>query len=150
MAAPQRRSLDFQNFDQLIADVARLQAHGYDRVGQWSLEQILDHLTRVMQIALDPTAGPPRPVRMLLRPILWYLLKTRSMPTMPAPKIVRPPAEIDGNVYARFAAITEQAGHLSGDTIDHPAFGRISVTDWQQLQLVHAARHLSFLIPRPT
>ena len=65
------------------------------------------------------------------------------------PLLVRPPATVDAKVHSRFDAAVRQADDLAGETVDHPAFGRMSVRDWQQLNLIHASRHLSFLIPRP-
>ena len=142
---PARRTIDLRTFDQLLADVAQLRQRGYDTVGQWSLEQVLEHLTQTMLSGL----GLPRPVRWLLRPVLWRLLSSRQMPRMPAPASLRPPNVPDPQIFGRFGAMVEQAANLTAPAIDHPAFGRMRTTDWQQLQLIHASRHLSFLLPRP-
>jgi hypothetical protein len=148
MATPSRRPLDFRSFEDLSADVARLQTGGYERVGVWSLEQVLDHLTKSMVLARSTSEGLPRPVRWLMKPIVWRLLRTRQMPTVPAPKRLRPLPTIEPGVEARFASEVEVARSMTGDRIDHPAFGWMRVEDWKQLQLIHAARHLSFLVPR--
>lgn len=148
MPNPNRRPLDFQTFDQLTADVAVLRQRGYDKVGNWSLEQILDHLTKTMLQTLDAQKGLPRPVRWLMKPIIANLLRTRKMPTVPAPKSVRPGPTVEPGVEDRFADAIRRSAALTGDRIDHPAFGWMSVHDWQQLQLIHAGRHLSFLIPK--
>ena len=148
MSALQRRPLDFRTFAQLTADVERLQADGYDQAGKWSLEQILDHLTKTMTMALDPKQGLPRPARWALSLIAKRLLRTRSMPTVPAPKSNRPAATVEPGVFERFAASVEKSDALAGPRIDHPVFGWMSAEDWKQLQLIHASRHLSFLLPR--
>ncbi|MDB5326944.1 MAG: hypothetical protein JWM57_2513 [Phycisphaerales bacterium] len=148
MPAPDRRPLDFRTFDALAADVTRLRTHGYDQVGQWSLEQILDHLNKTMVSARDARNGLPRPARWALGLIAKRLLRTRSMPTVPAPKSTRPPAAVEDGAFERFSATAKASAALTTPRIDHPAFGWMSVEDWRQLQLIHAARHLSFLIPR--
>lgn len=148
MPALKRRSLDLRTFDQLTGDVQRLRDTGYDRVGDWSLEQILDHLDKTMIAGLDGRPGLPRPVRWLLRLVARRLVRTRSMPRVPAPAAARPAPDVDAGVFSRFAATTERAAALPGVTLDHPVFGHFSVYDWQQLQLIHASRHLSFLLPR--
>ena len=152
--AIERRRLDFRSYDALLADVARLRDQGYDRAGNWQLPQILAHLARTMDVVVDRAAKPmPRPLRWVARRLaLPWVLKRRRMPTgVPIPPMVRdasptPPAP-DVAAAALEAAIARARAH-AGPTIGHPALGTIALDDWHQLQLIHAAHHLSFLVPR--
>ena len=144
-----RRPLDFRTFDELAADVAALRERGYDPSGSWTLAQILDHLAKA--IDFSRTGAPlSRPMQWALRFIFRHVVRKRAMPRVNAPKVMRPADAPDPtDADARFDAACAWAAGLQGDTIDTPGFGVVSVSDFQQLQLIHAARHLSFLTPKP-
>lgn len=147
-----RRPLDFRSYDALLADVARLREVGYDRAGNWELPQIVAHLAHTMDVVSDPATKPmPRPVQWAARTlVLPRFLKRRAMPTgMPTPGMLRAarPAS-DEAAFALFVAAVDRARAHLGPTLRHPAMGRMAVDDWHQLQLIHAAHHLSFLVPR--
>ena len=66
-----RRKLAFSNLNEAVEEVESLQQSSFTAVGNWSLEQILDHLNRTMRMA---TEGPPFFYPAPIRPILRWLI----------------------------------------------------------------------------
>ena len=149
----QRRHLRFSHLDQARQEILRLDQGGYDRVGNWELPQIVDHLIRTMRMATDePPFMFPAPVRMLAR---WMflgkirrgdMLKVRGR----APVALRPAADSDLEVsLAEFASLAARIESADAPLqAVHPVFGRFTREDWQLMQRWHAAHHLGFLLPR--
>jgi hypothetical protein len=107
-----------------------------------------------MDVVSDPSSkSMPRPLQWVARRFaLPWILKRRGMPAKaPMPKLLRhdspTPPSIDEAMAALEGAIV-RARALPGTTIAHPAMGTIPLDDWHRLQLIHAAHHLSFLVPR--
>jgi hypothetical protein len=153
----ERRPLRFANLDEVLQDVERLSTQGYRQVGNWSLAQICAHLTDWMRFPLEGFPKSPLPVRMIMgvarRTIGPRIMKksiaTGSMraglPTAPqtvAPATEDQAAAIDNlrRAVARFQAHT-------GEFLPSPLFGPTDREQTLQLQLVHCAHHLSFLLP---
>jgi hypothetical protein len=155
---PSRRKLDFRDFDAVLRDVDALAAGGYDRAGAWDLAQVCGHLADWMRFPLD---GFPRPA-LPLRVVIWLMRHTiaprllrrilaeRSMPggRPTIPETVKPggadqAAAVDQlrQVVARFRAHT-------GPLHPSPLFGALDREEATQVQLIHCAHHLSFLIPK--
>ncbi len=149
---PQRRSLDFTTFDAMLADIGKLESGGYDRAGNWSLGQVCDHLAIVARLSLDPGVKPmPWIVRKLLaRFFLRGALRKRTFSAgMRAPKKLLPGDSVpDAEGLCRWREVVDQLVNRPRETYFNPAFGRMSRDDFDQLQLIHAAHHLSFLVPR--
>src|SRR5690349_111112 len=83
--APARRALDFRSLDDVLADVERLRAGGYERLGRWDLATTCDHLAKGFEVALDRRPLPLPLAFRLLAPVVggWVfrrLLRTRRMP----------------------------------------------------------------------
>lgn len=149
----QRRHLRFAHLDEAVQEISRLQACGYDRAGNWSLEQIVDHLNRAMRMAVD---GPPFMLPAPLRPLLKWLffgrmqrgemLKLRGR----APASMQPTADSDFDAgkaeFASLAAVIESDETPLAPV--HPVFGRFRRDEWRVMQRWHAAHHLGFLTPR--
>lgn len=155
---PPCRELDYHDWDDLLRDLDTLQRQGYDKAGNWSLGQVCAHLNDWMRFPLDGFPKPPFPVRVLLWTLkttigksqLRKILTTRRMPqngptmreTVHAPETDEAKAVDDLRAtIARFRA-DEAPLHPS------PLFGEMDRAMWTQLQLVHCAHHLRFLIPR--
>src|SRR5215831_5906287 len=155
--ATERRKLKFATLDEAVADAESLLATGYDRAGNWELAQVAGHLAEWMRFPLDGFPKVPLPVR----PILWVvrtvsgkgMLKTvlehgftpgtRTIgETVPQP---------GGNPTTAVAKLRETAGRWkahTGDVYPSPLFGAMTRDTALQLQLVHCAHHLSYLIPK--
>jgi hypothetical protein len=153
-----RRTLDFRTWDDLVRDVETLHEHGYQRVGNWSLAQICGHLADWMSFPLD---GSP-PMAFPMRLVLWALrhtigvrerrrrLATRSMPSgwKTLPSTVHPPSDDEAAAVERLRHVVARFKTHTAPLHPSPLYGDMNREEWTQLQLIHAAHHLSFLIPK--
>ena len=146
-----RRTLDFADFDAVLADVERLRRDGYRRAGNWGLAQACDHLTRFMRGSLEGFGFQfPLPVRLAGRwLILGRTLRTRRIPAgVKGPAPLMPPADVDADAALRdFAETLGRVRDHAGDFHPSPLFGRMTPEQWRQVHLIHAAHHLSVLVP---
>ncbi len=149
----QRRKLDFHDFDAPVIEVDWLQRGGYQRAGSWDLAQICEHLAIVMEGSLDGFAFPPAPWfwRRVLGPVLVRMtVWTRWIPQgLPAPDpsfLPRGEASVS-EARQRFERALERVRNHTGEFVPHPVLGRLKSEHWRQVHLIHAAYHLSFLVP---
>lgn len=155
---PARRELAFKDLDEVIADIENLRAKGYDKAGKWNLAQICGHVSEWMRFAID---GYP-PNGCVIGSILWMMkvtlgkkvlrntIRTNKMPAGgPTNPSTVAPADSDETaaieklkgVIARFRAHT-------GEYHPSPLYGSWTRDECLKLNLVHAAHHLSFLVPK--
>jgi hypothetical protein len=155
---PPRRQLVFNDLDAVVRDAERLQVGGYEKVGNWDLAQVCNHLADWMGFPIDGFPNPPAPIRAVLwvvkktvgrKKLLGYL-KEKSFPagkpTMP--QTVHPAG---GDVRAAVERLRQSVGRLktyTGPIVPSPLFGPMTKDEAVGMQLVHAAHHLSFLIPK--
>ncbi len=156
MANHDRRKLTFATLDDAVRDAENLLAKGYDRAGNWDLAQVCFHLAEWMRFPLE---GFPR-LPFLLRPMFWLVRTTAGKKIrnkvlakgFPAggqtmPQTVFQPG---GDANAAVAKLKDVAERFQGHTgLIHPSplFGPLNKGDAFQLQLLHCAHHLSFLVP---
>lgn len=156
---PTRRQLTFHSLDAAVADAERMLAVGYEKAGNWDLGQVAGHLANWMTYPLDGYPKAPLPVAMMLG--LVRLTLGRSMrekyavpgATMPAGKptmteSVPPPGQNEAAAVARLKSAAERFQAHTGDIIPSPLFGKTTKEEALNLQLVHCAHHLSFLVPK--
>lgn len=147
-----RRKLDFRDFSDLLADVDHLRQAGYERAGNWDLSQILEHVGEGMRTALEGLDHQgPWIIRKLLGPIvLRRIISTRRMKAgIKVPDWWLPgPTHDESAAVDQFRAQVESFQAGQGPMQPHPFFGPMTKQQWQDLVLVHAAHHLSFLVPR--
>ncbi|MCA9175231.1 MAG: DUF1569 domain-containing protein [Planctomycetales bacterium] len=149
----ERRVLRFQHMDDAVADARRLAEHGYDRVGNWSLEQNLDHLNRSLRMAQEPIAFKlPWFMRPLLKWLVFPKMRKGAVIRMraSAPKDLQPGEDLNLaeqlQEFERLAGIIESPDSKLLEL--HPVFGKLNREEWQIMQRWHASHHLSFLLPR--
>ena len=154
MSQPKRRKLRFHSLRDATTDAQQLRRLGYQRAGNWTLAQNLDHLNRSMQMAVD---GSPFFMPALVRPILRMIF----MPVMrrgiqigmraSAPKPLRPAESPDEQATAdRFERLVDQLLDPTVELVSmHPLLGKFTREQWLVMQTWHAAHHLSFLVPNP-
>jgi hypothetical protein len=154
MSTVERRPLDFHSYDELIADIDRLAAEPHRQTGQWDLATMCDHLAKTMNTVSDNRRATMPFIVRFLSPVIGPMmlkrtLKTRSMPAgFKAPPEFTPDNNLPVDVaVARLKAAIARAKALSGPVPKHPFFGRITVEQRDGLAFVHAAHHLSFLLP---
>lgn len=153
-----RRPLTFDSLDAVVRDAERLLAGGYERAGTWDLAQVARHLAEWMRF---PVEGFPK-MPAFIRPVFWLVRKTvgrkkllgyiatksfpAGKPTMP--ETVPPPGGDPTEAVAALKASVERLKAHTGPIVPSPLFGEMTKDECVQMQLVHAAHHLSFLVPR--
>src|SRR5947209_1013126 len=146
---PGRRTLRYSSLDEVMPDVERL-LEGHTTVGHWSLAQICRHLATVMRRVVDLPASTPHD------PSLWVgeekkrqVFASGLLPEgLPGPPAVLP-AETHGEreeAEGLRAAIAHYRAS-PGPAIPHRFFGPLTKAEWDRLQLIHLAHHLSFAVP---
>lgn len=147
-----RRDLDFSDFDRLVADVKHLHEGGYHQAGRWDLAQVCGHLTISMKQSLDGfTFKAPWLVRKLIIPFIRRgLFRSRKIkPGIKAPGgFVVDPGTDETQAVDRFLQMIDRVKGHRGDFQIHPVFEKMSHEQWHQFHLIHAAHHLSFLVPK--
>jgi hypothetical protein len=141
--------LSYKNFDEIMPDVERL-LKGNTTVGQWSLAEICNHLATVMRRVADAPASTP------IDPSKWVSeeQKRRVFDSGMLPEGLPSTQE---NLPANVGSTADEAERLrktiahykasSGPVIAHRLFGPLSKPEWDRLQLIHFAHHLSFAVP---
>lgn len=149
----QRRSLDLRDADAVIAEIKRLQEGGYTKLGKWNLAQMCDHIRATLRVGLDGAEKRmPWVARTLfVKPMVKYVIKTRKMMSgVKAPRELLPtvPDGVDdpGAIESCLATLIE-ARDTNGPLPPHPMCD-MTVDEWKQLNWVHAAHHLAFLVPK--
>jgi Protein of unknown function (DUF1569) len=149
-----RRQLDFKSWPELLTDVEHLRQAHYDRVGNWDLSQTLEHVGEGIRVAMRGTKHQGAwIIRRVIGPlILKRILSQRRMKA----GIKVPEWWLPGPSHDESAAVDQfhtEAAAFQGMTttpFPHPFFGPLTKQQWNDLILVHAAHHLSFLIPQST
>lgn len=154
---PERRQLKFDTLSEIVRDAENLLAKGYERAGNWDLSQCCHHLAFWLTCPLDGFGKPPLPIR----GILWIIRKTvgpRQLKRILAggfppggmtdPASVKPSDGDDAAAVMRLKTAVERFEAHEGPILPSPVFGPMTKTTAEQLQRVHAAHHLSFLVPK--
>ncbi|MBX7167121.1 MAG: DUF1569 domain-containing protein [Pirellulales bacterium] len=146
-----RRRLDFQQWPEVLADVDHLRSAGYQRTGNWDLSQILDHVGEGLRTAMQGTEHQgPWIIRKIFGPMLLpRILRQRRMKSgIKVPDWWLPgPTHDESQAVDRFRADVAAFERFSTPTQPHPFFGPMTKAQWNDLALIHAAHHLSFLVP---
>jgi hypothetical protein len=147
-----QRTLSFQNFDEVHAEVDRLHLGGYEKGGNWDLAQVCDHLRYFMEGSLD---GWKFKVPWLIKTMfgkmaLNGILTRRKMkagvftPHKPLPE----PGGDEAVAAAKFKQVMERVKSHPGGFHDSPFFGHMTPEQWRELHLIHCGHHLGFLMPK--
>jgi len=153
-----RRPLKFSNLNEMLTDVHRLQAQGYRAVGKWDLAQVCNHLADWMTYPVTGFPKPNLPIRILLwvlkqtmgKRILTQILAEGSMRAggQTMPETIHPPGQDVSAAVQRLEQAVERFQKHPGDYHPSPIFGAMDRETCTQLQQVHCAHHLNFLIPQ--
>jgi hypothetical protein len=155
---PDRRPLVFNNLDEVVQDAQALLAKGYEKAGAWDLAQCCKHLAEWMRFPCEGFPRAPAPIRAML----WMMKKTvgpkklqqyiaegsfpPGKPTMP--QTVAPPGGDSRVAIEELRKSVERMKAHAGAIVPSPFFGAMNKDTCLRLQLVHAAHHLSFLVPK--
>ena len=145
-----RRTLRYGSLDEVMPDVERL-LEGHTTVGHWSLAQICRHLATVMRRVVDlPASTPHDPSRWVGEERKREVLDSGMLPEgLPAPPEIVP-GETRGD-REEAEGLRQAIAHYRaspGPLIPHRIFGPLTRAEWDQLQLIHVAHHLSFAVPK--
>lgn len=146
---PGRRTLHFQDLDDIMPDVDRL-LDGHTTVGNWSLAQICRHLATVMRRVVDLPASTPHDSSQWVgeeqkRQVFDSGMLPEGLAT--PPQVL--PADTHGD-REEAEGLRQAIAHYRaspGPVIPHRLFGPLSKDEWDRLQLIHFAHHLSFAVP---
>lgn len=146
------RQLDFTDFDAVVADVQRLHEQGYHQVGQWSLSQILQHLTLTLERSVN---GFPAKMPWFVRKIVAPLIRGKIFAQRKLQAGLKAPVDMvfsagadEANEVKRFNEVLDRVKEYQGEFQPHPVFEKISPEEWRQFHFIHIAHHLNFLIPK--
>ncbi len=146
-----RRELNLNSIDEIIAEVGRLQSGGYEKAGNWDLQQICDHLSYYVRGTLEGfSEKAPWLVRMFTgRRRLKKLLRGEPIPAgIPIPEKLIPLAGGDeGKAAAQLQGLLERL-KTQTKVYPSPLFGTLTKEQWLKLHTLHCNHHLSFLAPK--
>lgn len=150
----ERRTLTFTSLDQVMPEVDRLLASGYDPAGKWSLGMICNHLASTYILSVEGFPAKVMSSKLfhatIGRIIKGKVLGSGSMPAgikLPEEVLPRPSLDDRAEAEALRAAIGQYGLH-QGPVADHPAFGKMTRAEWDRIHMIHSGHHLSFLVPR--
>jgi hypothetical protein len=146
---PGRRTIAYKSLDEVMPDVERLLV-GHTTVGNWSLAQICRHTATVMRRVVDlPASTPHDPSLLVGEEKKSEVFESGMIPEgLPGPPEVMPANSLSEREEAE--GLRQAIAHYkasSGPVIAHRLFGPLSKAEWDRLQLIHVAHHLSFAIP---
>lgn len=132
--------------------------------GKWSPGQVVEHVAIAYEIAASVVNGTytgrvaPRLLRPLIRAIGVNPIVTsgRFRKGTRAPAVFQPtasPASVAEltvrleTAAAAFSAAVDYAARQGQTSVDHPFFGRITLSDYSRLQAIHTRHHAEQLGP---
>jgi hypothetical protein len=153
----ERRKLSYASLDEVAADAENLLAKGYEKAGNWDLAQVSGHVAEWMRFPIEGFPKPPT----FIKPMLWLMKVTAGKKMLAKilaegfspggrtmPETVPPSGGDPAEAVAKLRAVVEKWKTHAGEVYPSPLFGPMTKDTALQLQLRHAAHHLSFLIPK--
>jgi Protein of unknown function (DUF1569) len=146
-----RRTVQYQQFSDLLEDARRLAAGPHRMVGNWTYAQVLEHVASAMDMAFD---GAEFRAPWLLRtfaPLFKNAVLTRPM--KPGFRLPRAATNLlpapDVPLDAALAHLEHAVGRFETEDPNqpHPFLGRLTRSEYVQLHLRHSALHMSFVVP---
>jgi hypothetical protein len=145
-----RRTVHFDSYEELLADVHQMNAQPSRYLGNWSLGQVCEHLAKAIEYMVD---GAPFRAPWVIRTVgPWIKKRIISRPMKPGFRLPKSaaaylPENSDAAVgIARLEQAIEryrQAAVLK----PHSIFGTMTREEVDQLNFRHAEMHLSFIVP---
>ena len=124
-------------------------ASGHRTLGNWSLAQICHHLADTQEFSVQDREPEIKTTtlyratigRFALAVLLWF----RFIPEQQGN--LSPPGA--GRLEAAIERLRGAAGRtaIQPMSAQHPIFGLLTQDQWRRFHLIHAAHHLSFVIP---
>jgi hypothetical protein len=146
-----RRTLRFETLNDVLADLDALEGKKLQALGNWSVGQILEHLARTMNGAIDGMKfTAPWYIRLMVGFMRKKFLTGKmpagfKLPAQAAEQLI--PAEPISEA-AGFAALRGAIRRSLAETkrAPSPVLGKLTVEEANQLQCRHCELHLSFIV----
>lgn len=145
-----RRTLRFETYDDLSAEVDRLAASPVRCLGNWSFGQNCRHLAVVMNKSIDGFGfRAPWPVRLAASLLKGRILERGLWAGAQLPAIGKELLPDPVEDAAGVSELRTAIARLQRETpmALHPVFGPLTPHDWLRIHLRHAELHLSFVEP---
>lgn len=145
-----RRTLHFDSYEDLLADVHQMNAQPSRYLGNWSLGQVCEHLAKAIEYMVD---GAPFKVSWFFRTLGPFLKKriiSRPMkPGFRLPKSASVYLPENADAATGVARLEQAIDHYRQATTlkPHAIFGTMTREECDQLNFRHAEMHLSFIVP---
>ncbi|MFO1043270.1 MAG: DUF1569 domain-containing protein [Planctomycetaceae bacterium] len=142
-----RRQVQYDSYEDLLADAEQLANSNVKTLGNWSFGQILLHVAQSTDSSLDGSGfALPAPVRWIFTLLMKQKFLTKPIPAgFKAPKRFQPQElSVEESIVELRKAIARQ--YTEEQRAMHPAFGMISKEEWTQFNLRHAEMHMSFVV----
>src|SRR5262249_8141083 len=148
----EQRQLRFRGYSEVYAELDRLHRGGYEKLGQWELAQVCDHLSYFVEGSLQGfTFRVPWLLKVLFgRFVLRRILKQGRMKGgVPTPQQPLPsPGGDEAAAVARLKQVLQRLETHPGELHASPFFGYLTPQQWRDLHLIHCAHHLGYLVPK--
>ena len=147
----QRRELEFDDFDGVIADVEALQQSGYERMGEVGLGRTCEILSAAIEQSFRGAGTKDLWIqRLVARYCLRRALKQRRMPDCFHLAQELEPHRADEEYPDAVEKYKTTVRRLQStyEYPPHPTYGKLASDVWEQMHLVHAAHRLSYLLPK--
>jgi hypothetical protein len=148
-----RREVRYDSYHDLWNDAERLAEAEVRLLGNWSLGQILTHLSRSMEFAIDGMPyKAPWPIRAIVQLFMRRRMITQPMsagftlPARAAELLVPGPMSTDEGLASLRTAIRRL--HDETERAPHAVLGEMSLDEWDSFHLRHAELHMSFVVPQ--
>jgi len=149
-----RRTVSYQNYDELLADAESLAGQEVETLGNWSYPQIVDHIAIALEGSID---GLPFRAPWPMRVICKLFLKRKFLDETLSPGF-QIPASAKAKVYPQESKTLEAAMDHLRHAIErckneperalHGALDELSTEEWDRFSLRHAEMHMSFARPK--
>jgi len=144
-----RRNLTFKSLDDVLADLDAIEVKQLSVLGNWSVGQILLHLSVPMNGAIDGIEFVlPWHIRLAARMFKPLLLRMKMPPGFKLPpkalELLVPGPTSD---EVGFASLRQAITRMKSDQRrkPHPVLGPLSVEEWEKMMCRHCELHLSFI-----
>jgi hypothetical protein len=153
-----RRNLEFTSLEEVVADLQNLNQAKYQSAGNWNLSQVAGHLEQWIRFPMEGFPRSPFPISLMLNLMRWTIGKSQlrkilrekrlnpGSPTIPT-TVMPADAATDQEAVDRLLKTIERLKSYQGPLHPSPLFGMLDRETMLNLQLVHCAHHLSFLVP---
>ena len=148
---PKRRmDLKFNSLGETAIEVRHLHEVGWERAGNWSLAQMLEHLNVTLRMTLSEIPFfLPAPIRPLVK-LAFMPTVRKGLPIRLrgiAPKSLQPgPSPGEREMVDQYCTLVDLLlGAETQYAPIHPVFGRVTRSEWLEIHTWHATHHLSFM-----